>query len=176
MSRLNNQILNAIVYRPLERFIDVINLFAVALCYMVNDDIGSEAAAYRVIRERLLQLILDGADGQTSAVIKAGAKAEYQQFVFTDVVLIARVVLRRITGVVVFFFLCCFAGTGAGIRLCGSRCRAGVLCCVLAVVVGRTAACQPACSQHTCQQHRRHLFHFHFLYLLWYLGNARIAA
>ena len=102
MSRLNNQGLYLVVYGAVQCLGYVVDLLAVTLVYMVDDDLAGEAAAYRVIRERLLHRLLDGADGLTAAVVIAGAEADYEQLGIANFILIQRIVQGSVTRFIVF--------------------------------------------------------------------------
>ena len=134
MSRLDNQGLYVIVNRTLECFAYVIDRYVISRLYMVNDDLAGKASSYGIIRECLLHCVLNCANGQTAAVVKAGSKADNHQLLIADLVLISCVVHRCISGVIIFFvfclslcscFLCC--SLCLSLSLAGSLCRCGCL-------------------------------------------------
>lgn len=81
-----------------EGFADVVDLLAVTSVYVVDYDIGGEASSYGVIRERGLEIVLNGADGQAAAVVEAGAEAQHEQLVIADAVLVSRIIEGSVAG------------------------------------------------------------------------------
>lgn len=73
MGRLNNQSLNAVVYGAVQCLGYVVDLLAVTLVYMVDDDLAGEAAAYRVTGNAFCIAFSMAPDGLTAAVVIAGA-------------------------------------------------------------------------------------------------------
>ena len=78
MSGLYYEVLYAVCCCSVEGFADVVDLLAVTSVYVVDYDIGGEASSYGVIRERSLEIVLNGADGQAAAGVEAGA-ARYRR-------------------------------------------------------------------------------------------------
>ena len=148
MRRLNNEVLDAVCNRAVERLGHVVDLLAVTLVYMVDDDLAGEAAANRVVRERLLHRGLDGADGLAAAVVVAGAEADYQQLVFADFVLIERIIQACVTRFVVFFVVCRGIGC-SGVRALGVL--GGVVCSRLAAAGGQSRHHQACGEQQSAQ-------------------------
>ena len=101
MSGLDQQILYAALYGAVQSLLHVIDLLAVPAVDMLDDDIGSEAAADVIVGESLLQVVLNGLDGGYPVVVEAGAEADNQQFVLPGAVLAAGVVLGGVSGGVI---------------------------------------------------------------------------
>ena len=101
VSGLDQQILYAALYGAVQSLLHVIDLLAVPAVDMLDDDIGSEAAADVIVGESLLQVVLNGLDGGYPVVVEAGAEADNQQFVLPGAVLAAGVVLGGVSGGVI---------------------------------------------------------------------------
>ena len=131
MSGLYYEVLYAVCCCSVEGFADVVDLLAVTSVYVVDYDIGGEASSYGVIRERSLEIVLNGADGQAAAVVEAGAEAQHEQLVIADAVLVSRVIEGSVAGVVVLVVLCLCGRSGCA-SFSGSSClrggSGGVLC------------------------------------------------
>ena len=158
MRRLNDEILDAVCNCAVERLGHVVDLLAVTLVYMVDDDLASEAAADRVVRERGLHRGLDRADGLAAAVVVAGAEADDQQLVFADFVLIERIIQACVTRFVVFLVVCLFGRSG--IRALG----------ILCLVVGGLAAAGGQRCEHQArgEQQCAQSLDFHVGFLLFF--------
>ena len=96
---LDHQRFDAVVHRPVQGRLDIVDLHAVPLPHPVNDDLAGEGPADRPVREGLRQGRFNGADGQAAAVVVAGAEADHQQLLLPDLVLIAGVVQAGVSGV-----------------------------------------------------------------------------
>ena len=66
---------------------------------MVDDDLRGEGAAHGPVGVGLLQGILDALDVGYAAVVEGGAEGHHQQLLLADLVLVAGIVLGRVTGV-----------------------------------------------------------------------------
>ena len=153
MRRLIDEILDAVCNCAVERLGHVVDLLAVTLVYMVDDDLAGEAAADGVVRERLLHSGLDGADGFAAAVVVAGAEADDQQLVFADFVLIERIIQACVTRFVVFLVVCLFGRSG--IRALGVL--GGVVCSRLAAAGGQRCEHQARGEQQCAQSLEFHV-------------------
>ena len=122
VSRLNNQVLNAVGNSAVQSLLHVINFLAIAGLHMVDDDLCGESAADGPIRVSGLQGILDALDICRAAAVEGGAKADDQQFVFADLIPIAGIVqvgiagiAAKVVGVSVLAFHQLFLGIGQGV-------------------------------------------------------------
>ena len=101
MGRLYDQVFDTVIHGAVQCRINIVNQDAIAPLNMVDNNVCGKASSDRIIRESCFQIILDCTDGQATAVVEAGAEAEDKKLVFTDVILIADIVQRSITGIVV---------------------------------------------------------------------------
>ena len=97
--RLHDQRLHPVRDRAVQGLGDVVDDLAVARLDMVDDDLAGKAAAHAPVGKGFLQRRLDGADGETAAVVEAGAEADDQQLVLADFVGVARIVQRGVAAV-----------------------------------------------------------------------------
>ena len=172
---LYDQILDTVVDGTLQCSIDIVDEDVVPSLHVVDDDVGGEAAADREVRKCLFQIAFDCADGQTAAVVVAGAEAEYQQLVVADVVLIADVIQRSVASVVILvvvhgFLLRSFRGIFCGI-LCGCLCHRGTVRSRAAVLCGRVAGITGTAGQHAgnqCQRKHKNSSFFHDKFSLYF--------
>ena len=74
MSGLDNEILNPIIYRTLQRLLHVINLLTIACLYMVDNNLCSKRSSDRPVWETLLQFLLDSANILCTAFIEGCAE------------------------------------------------------------------------------------------------------
>ena len=122
VSRLNNQVLNAVGNSAVQSLLHVIDFLAIAGLHMVDDDLCGESAADGPIRVSGLQGILDALDICRAAAVEGGTKADDQQFVFADLIPIAGIVqvgiagiAAKVVGVSVLAFHQLFLGIGQGV-------------------------------------------------------------
>ena len=99
MRGLHNEFLHAVLLGALQRLLHVVNLLAVTSQNVVQNNLRGKRAAHTVIRECLCKVTLNAADILCAAVVIRGAEAHNQDFLLTDFVLIARVILAHISGV-----------------------------------------------------------------------------
>ena len=112
---------------------------------MVNDDLACETSSNGIVRECVLDGVLDSADCQSAAVIIACTKAYYKKFILADLILISCVIHGSVSCIVVFLVLfcsCCLCGcsllscclcNGCGLRSCCRCCR----CCLTSGASGK---------------------------------------
>ena len=93
MGGLNHKISDTVLLRPFKGLAYIVNGNIIPGFYVVNDNLAGESSPDCKVRKCLLNGILNGTDGQTSAVIVAGTKADYQKLIFTDFVLISGIIL-----------------------------------------------------------------------------------
>ncbi|MPN34492.1 hypothetical protein SDC9_181986 [bioreactor metagenome] len=82
MGGLHHQRLNAIRYQAVHRFFNIVNLLVVAAFELVNNDLACEGTAHLKFRERVGDVLFNGADGSSTALIIAGAKTHHQNSLF----------------------------------------------------------------------------------------------
>ena len=99
MSRLYNQVLNAIVNGTLKSLIHIVDLLVISCLYMVDDDLSGKCSSYRPIRICFLQSILDALDILCTAVVEGSTKAYNQKLVLTDLIAVAGIVFGSVAGV-----------------------------------------------------------------------------
>ena len=93
MGGLNHKISDTVLFRAFKGLAYIVNGDIVPGFYMVNDNLAGESSPDCEIRKCLLNSVLNGTNGQTSAVIVAGAEADYQKLIFTDSILISGIIL-----------------------------------------------------------------------------------
>ena len=154
MGGLNHQILDPVGDGTVQGLAHIVDDLAVPVLHMVDDDLAGEASSHGILRESLLHGCLNGANGQAAVIVVAGAKADHQQLVLADLILVARIVQGSVAGVIVFSVV--FGGSsgriGGGRRLCGLR---------LAV-----AACKQCRCHGKYKQQSQQFLHFHVRFLL----------
>ena len=99
MGRLYYQILYAVIRRTLQSLVHVVNVFAVSGLYMVNNNLCRKCSSYRPVGICLLNGVFNSLDIRRTAVIKGSAEADYQNFIFSDIILIAGIILGSIAGI-----------------------------------------------------------------------------
>ena len=125
MGRLNHKIPDAVLFRAVKGLAHIVNGNVIPGFYVVNNNLAGKSSSYGKVRKCLLNSVLNG---QTSAVIVAGTKADYQKFIFTNLILIPGIILRCIPGIVILL-------VRLGSRFCGLfcclRCFRLCRCCCL---------------------------------------------
>ena len=101
MGGLDQQILYAALYGAIQSLLHIVDLLAVPAVDMLDDNVGSEAAADVIVGESLLQVVLNGLDGGYPVFVEAGAEADDQQFVLLGAVLVAGIILGGVSGGVI---------------------------------------------------------------------------
>ena len=99
MCRLYNQVLDTICDCTVKCLLHVIDLLTVSCLYVVDDNLCGEGSSYGPVRISFLQCILDALDILCTAVIEGSTEADYKQLVFSDLILVARIILRSISGI-----------------------------------------------------------------------------
>ena len=99
MRGLDNQIFDAVFFCACQRLVYIIDHFAVAGLYMVDDDLRSKSSADRPVRICSLQGFLNAADIRCTALIKGCTEADDQELVLSDLICIERVVCGGIAGI-----------------------------------------------------------------------------
>ena len=99
MGRLNQQILHAVVHRSLECLIHVVDHLIITRLNVIDDDLRRECTSYRPVRIRRLESLLDSADILHTAVIIGSSERAYKNLVFSDSVLVERIILGGIAGI-----------------------------------------------------------------------------
>ena len=99
MSGLHHQLLHAVGDSALQSLLHVVDLLAVTGLDVVDDDLSGEGAAHGPIGVGLLQGVLNALDVGYAAVVEGGAEGHHQQLLLADLVLVAGIVLGRVTGV-----------------------------------------------------------------------------
>ena len=99
MRRLDDQILDAVGHGTVQRLLHVVDLLAVTGLHMVDDDLGGKGAANAPIGVCGLQGILNALDVRRTAAVEGGAEADDQQLILTDVICVAGIIQRSITGI-----------------------------------------------------------------------------
>ena len=99
MCRLNNQIFNAIIYGTFQSLIHVVDVLIITSLDVIDNDLCCECSSYRPVRICSLQCIFNTFDISNTAVIERSTKAYNQEFVFTDLITIARIIFGCITGI-----------------------------------------------------------------------------
>ena len=106
--RLYDQCLNAVCYSALQSLLHVVDLFAVTRVDMVDDDLRGECTAYGPVRICSRKSSLNAADRCDTAVVEAGAEADYKDLLVTDAVLVQRIIGRSVacvkSEVIVFLY------------------------------------------------------------------------
>ena len=97
MSWLNNQVLYTIINSSLKCLIYIIDFFTISCLYMVNDDLCRECSSYRPIRICCLNCFLDTTDVCYTAVIERCTKTYNKNLIFSNLILIQRIIFGRIT-------------------------------------------------------------------------------
>ena len=137
---------------------------------MVNNNVGSKTTANRKVWECTFQIIFNCTNSQTAAVIVACTKTQYQQFLFTDFILIADIIQGCVTGIIIFFFVhsfllrsffssfcfCCFICNSCFSSSC-------CFCCRTAGTVIAAGASRQHCSGH-CQRKHKNSYFFHHIF------------
>ena len=101
---LDHQGFYAVLHSPVQGLLHIVNGDIVPAFHMINDNLAGKAPPDRILWECFFHGIFNGANGQPSAVIVAGAKADHQQFLLPDTILIPGVVQRGVPSV--WFLLC----------------------------------------------------------------------
>ena len=99
MRRLDDQILDAVGYGTVQRLLHVVDFLAVTSLHMVDDDLGGKGAANAPIGVCGLQGILNALDVRRTAAVEGGAEADDQQLILADVICVAGIIQRSITGI-----------------------------------------------------------------------------
>ena len=99
MGGLHHQLLHTVGDSALQSLVHVVDLLAVTGLDVVDDDLSGEGAAHGPIGVGLLQGILNALDVGYAAVVEGGAEGDHQQLLLADLVLVAGIVLGRVTGV-----------------------------------------------------------------------------
>lgn len=105
MGGLHHQRLDTIIHRTIQCFRHIVDGDIISALYMVNDNLAGKSPAHAVVRAGIGNGALNGTDGQSAAVIIAGAEADDQQLPLPDLILVARIVQAGVPRFVVFFFL-----------------------------------------------------------------------
>ena len=93
MGGLNYKIPDTVLLRAVKGLSYIVNGNIIPGFYVINNNLAGESSPDCEIRKCLLNSILNGTNGQTSAVIVAGAEADYQKLIFTDSILISGIIL-----------------------------------------------------------------------------------
>ena len=88
MSRLDNELFDAVLLSALQRLLHIVNLLAVPRENVVHDDLRRKGATHAVVRELLCEIGLDATDILRAAVVIGRAEAHYQNFLLTDLILV----------------------------------------------------------------------------------------
>ena len=99
MGGLHHQLLHAVGDSALQSLLHVVDLLAVTGLDVVDDDLSGEGAAHGPIGVGRLQGVLNALDVSYAAVVEGGAEGHHQQLLLADLVLVAGIVLGRVTGV-----------------------------------------------------------------------------
>ena len=102
---LYQQVADAVTHRPVQSLGEVVDHFTVPAGDVVDDDLGSEAPAHVIAGEGLLHGFLDGADGEATGIVEAGAEGYHQQLGGAHAVLIAGIIQAGVAGLVVLLVL-----------------------------------------------------------------------
>ena len=93
MGGLNHKIPDTVLLCAFKRLAYIVNGNIIPGFYVVNDNLAGESSPDCEVGKCLLNSVLNGTNGQTSAVIVAGTKADYQKLIFTDFILIPCIIL-----------------------------------------------------------------------------------
>ena len=99
MRRLYNQVLNTVINSAVQCLVHIIDHFTITGLYMVNNNLCGKCSSYRPVRISGLQGIFDSLNICYTAVVKGSTKAYYQNFIFTDFILITCIILGSISGI-----------------------------------------------------------------------------
>ena len=99
MGGLHHQLLHTVGDSALQSLVHVVDLLAVTGLDVVDDDLSGEGAAHGPIGVGRLQGVLNALDVSYAAVVEGGAEGHHQQLLLADLVLVAGIVLGRVTGV-----------------------------------------------------------------------------
>ena len=103
VGRLHDEGLDAVVCCAIQGLLHVVDLHAVTLEDVVDDDLACEGAAHTPVGKGFLERRLDRADGEAAAVIEACAEGHDQQLLLADLICVAGIVQGRVARGVVFF-------------------------------------------------------------------------
>ena len=99
VSRLYYQVLHTVFYCTVQCLLHVIDIFIISCFYMVDDDLCGKCSSYRPVWICICKGFFDSSDISCTAVIEGCTEADYQQFVFTDLVSVQRIILAGIPGI-----------------------------------------------------------------------------
>ena len=88
MSRLDNELFDAVLLGALQGLLHIVNLLAVPREDVVHDNLRRKGAAHAVVRELLCEIGLDAADILRAAVVIGRAEAHHQNLLLTDLILV----------------------------------------------------------------------------------------
>ena len=91
--RLDNQILYAVCDRSLQCLIHIVNAFSVSCLNMIDNDLRGKGSSYRPVRIRFLKCIFNSFNILYTAVIKRCSEADNKNLIFSDIILIQRIIL-----------------------------------------------------------------------------------
>ena len=93
---MDDDVLDAVGNSAVHGLFEVVDHFTVSVLHVVDDDLRSKASADVELRESSGDVLFDGADGESSGIVKAGSEGYDQDFRGADAVLIQRIVERSV--------------------------------------------------------------------------------
>ena len=99
VGRLDNQLFNSVLHGALQCLIHIVDALAVTSLNVVDNDLCGKCTADCPIRECILDGILDTLDIFHTAVVEGSTKADYQDLLVANLILIARIVQARVAGI-----------------------------------------------------------------------------
>ena len=96
MCRLYDQVLNPVVDCSFQCLIHIVDLLIITGLYMVDDDLCCKCSSYRPVRICCLKCFFHTTDILCTAVIERCTKAYNQNFIFSDVIFVQRIIFRCI--------------------------------------------------------------------------------
>ena len=140
MCRLNNKILNALLYCTVKSLLHVVDILTISCLNMVDDDLCCKCSSYRPVRISFCKGIFDSLDILSTAVIEGSTKAYNKKLVLTNLILVTRIILGSIScitseviriSILAFYqlFLCVCQGIP-----CFFSCLAVLICCICSLL------------------------------------------